>query len=598
MHRLVLALCLLVSACEKKPSHPARDPRLGVIIVFDQLRAIDLERLRDVWGPSGFGGLEGRGGARYDARYSYAETETGPGHATIATGANPSVHGVISNYWFSDGKPVYVIADKTAPVLGVDPSRNQGASARELRAGTLGDAMKAESAGQAKVVTISTKDRAAILSGGKSADLALWYDTTLGEFTSSRAYVETLPAWVAGAAKLLPELSMREGRWSPLPPPPGVQPPGDASPNEAAEVAWGDTFPHDLAALSKPEERRIAYRASPQSMYDTFELAKLALQEKSLGLGEDATADLLVISISATDYVGHGFGPLSLESFDLLRRADQALRGFLEVLDGKLGRDGYVVAVASDHASTPLVELVQKAGVDAGRISATTLKERIDEALETLLAQKHPGRQAEPKSVHVVPMAQPKAAPTGGDPKPHVIAKDSTAKKPTYKFLKGFTPPHVYLDLGLFDDAVKPLAIAAARRVLEATPGIAATYTPEELRAASYTDPWTPLFREALFDDPIAHTFRHGHILVRQVARYVFAFDDENVGTDHGTPYTFDQTVPFIIAGKGVRGGRYAQQCDVRDVSPTLAFLLHAPRPDHAQGRAVSAVGADAPVFR
>lgn len=596
MRRSALPLVLFACstfACSKYPTHPAPEPRLGVLVIFDQLRAHDLERMRDVWGTSGFGGLEGRGAARYDARYSYAETETGPGHATIATGANPSVHGIISNYWFIDGQMTYAIADKTAPVLGAPEEKNKGASAKHLRAGTLGDAMKAESKGEAKVVALSLKDRSAILSGGLSADVAVWYDVSQGKFTSSRAYTDELPPWVASLAALMPEASMKSGKWSPLDPPPHVTPPEDASPNEAAEAAWADRFPHDLRTIQKDEDRRLAYRASPQSMHDLFELAKVALAEKTLALGEDATPDLLVVSVSTTDYVGHGYGPLSLESFDLLRRADQELRDLTQVLDKKLGPNGYVIAISSDHAATPLTEQVQKAGVDAGRISASQMKERIDEALGRLLAEKHPGRVNAPKTTPMVPMAQPKAAPTGTDqPKPHVIAKDSTAPRPTYRFVKGFAPPHVFLDLSSFDDAVKPLAIATARAVIEATPGIATTYTPDELRAGD-PDPFAAAYREALFDDRLDHTPRHGTILIRQRARFVFAFDDETTGTDHGTPYSFDNTVPFIVLGKGVRPGRYAQACDVRDISPTLAFLLHAPKPDHAQGRPVSAVGVE-----
>jgi hypothetical protein len=593
MSRACLLLLVAVSACSKS-THPAKEPRLGVLVIFDQLRAIDLERLRDVFGATGFGGLEGRGAARYDAHYSYAETETGPGHATLATGSNPSVHGIISNYWFADGEMIYAISDKTAPVLGgPSDATNKGASAKHLRAGTLGDAMKAESAGKARVVTVSLKDRSAILSGGLSADLAIWYDVAQGKFTSSRAYGDALPDWLSKLANALPERSMAEGTWSPLPAPLGITLPEDASPNEAAEAAWADRFPHDLKSVAKAEDKRLAYRASPQSMHDTFAIARAALHEPSLALGEDDVADLLVISISTTDYTSHGYGPLSLEVFDLLRRADAELRDLSAELDRKLSPKGYVLAISSDHASTPLPELVQKAGVDAGRIPATQMKERIDEALQQLLASKHPGRTPVDKQPQPQPMPAPKAAPTGQEPqKPHVIAKDSTQKRPTYRFLKGFAPPHVYLDLSAFDEALRPQAIAAARAVIEATPGIATTYTPDELRRGD-PDAFAPAFREALFDDRTGHAQRHGVILVRQKARYVYAFDDEVVGTDHGTPYSFDAFVPFIVMAPGVRSGRYAQPCDVRDVAPTLAFLLHGPRPDAAQGRAVSAVGDD-----
>ena len=169
-------------------------PRLGVVVVFDQLRAHDLERLRPLFGNGGFGGLEARGAAVHTGRYFFGAAETGPGHATIATGANPSLHGIPVNRWPEGDGLVYCVEDPRHPTLG--RKDGQGRSARYLAIPNLADTLRADSHGKAKVVSLSLKDRAAILMGGHAANVAVWYDRDLGMYTTSEAYAASLPGWV------------------------------------------------------------------------------------------------------------------------------------------------------------------------------------------------------------------------------------------------------------------------------------------------------------------------------------------------------------------------------------------------------------------
>ncbi len=561
----------------------ATGPRLGVLVVFDQLRAAELDRYAAFF-EGGFGGLEGRGGARYDARYRYADTETAPGHATLVTGANPRVHGIVSNYWFDEtGRRIYAIDDPTAPVLGTKKAR--GASAHLLAAQTLGDVLKLESNGRARVVTMSLKDRSAILTGGRAADVALWYDVDQCAFTTSRAYADALPAWAAGLAAELPARSMKDGVWSPREVPHGLDAfvARDESPNEAGELAWTDRFPHDLRALSVAREKCVQYRASPQAIDDLMRLADAAVRDEALALGKDAVPDFLVVSVSTTDYVGHGWGPQSLEMLDILRHADQALRGLVRTLDRRYGSGGYVIAVSSDHGSAPLVELGAGLGLDAGRIDVAGLRARIEETVEQTVERLAP-KAARPATTVTATTVTGKSAPG-----PHLIAKDakeSASSAPHFVWLKGLAPPHVYLDLAPFSGAIRAEILEATRRAIATFPGISDAYVVDGGRVVG-NDGFVPLYQELVFAD------RHGAIMVRPKARWVYAFDGETVGTDHGTPYLYDATVPFIVSGPGVRAGRYAQPCDARDVAPTMAFLLRTPAPDHAEGRPVSAVGAD-----
>lgn len=299
-------------------------------MVIDQLGSADLELLERLGEPD-FGGLEARGAARFDAWYEDLATETGPGHATLSTGAEPWVHGICANDWFVGNESTYCVSDENAPVLGAPQI---GRSARFLEAPTLGDTLKTGSPGS-KVISISLKDRAAILMGGPSADVALWYEPELGRFTTSKAYGEAVPAWATRLAAA-PERAFETGTWSPLPKGVALKT-VDARAGEASPDGFGTVFPHDLRGV-KSQKRAKAYRYTPHAMTDTFALAIAALDGEQLGRRE--SPDLLWVSISSTDCAGHAWGPGTTEKLDLLQRTSQALRAFTKLLDEKLGRDG------------------------------------------------------------------------------------------------------------------------------------------------------------------------------------------------------------------------------------------------------------------
>lgn len=538
MRLLVVGLCALVASAA---AHAQPRPRLGVLVVFDQLRSVDLDRLEPLFGPGGFGGLVGAGAARYDAVYPYAATETGPGHATLATGALPSVHGIVLNTWVEGRATVYCAYDPEGAVLGAPEAGKRGPA--QLRAGTLADAMKIESGGRARVVTVSVKDRAAVLTAGRAADLALWYDATLGRFTTSTAYVDALPSWAAGPASDLVRRSLAEGMWSPLPIPEGFEGvvPEDAQPGEDAPDGMTTTFPHDLKSIADPAQARRAYRSTPQSVADVFALAEAAIEGEKLGA--DEVPDLLVVSISATDYVGHHFGPTSLEHADLLRRAHMDLRRFVAGLERRFGRRGFALVVTSDHGSTPPVETATAAGVPVTRISLPELQRAVADALATALP------------------------------------KDPRARE---RIVRVF-PPDVYVDLEGLSPEQKDLAIASARAAVEKLPGVAGTLRADGRDAGA--DPYRAVYLDG------AYPGRSGAFFVRQAPRVTFQYEAGVLGTDHGTPYLYDRRVPLFVVGADVKRGRSPYPADPRDVAPTLAWLLRAPPPDQAQGRPLPCVG-------
>ena len=536
-----LALALTVVASLMSTTAAAK-PKLGVLLVFDQMPMWLLERYEPFFGKGGFGGLDG---AVYSAWYPYAGTETAPGHATLSTCSTPAVHGIGTNTWFHEGKPQYVTDDNRFPILAptaADPAARleRGSSPRMLLVPTLGDAVKAESGGKAKVVTLSHKDRAAILMAGQSADLAIWYDIGLGRYTTSAAYAETLPPWLLEHGSLIPLSTRTSATWEPLPQVKGLEHliPLDDRPGETVK-AFTRVFPHHLKDIDDDATRKNAYRLVPQSIDDLYTLALHAVDNEHLG--EDMETDLLVVSVSTTDVVGHSYGGDSLEQLDTLRRADVSLRNFISALKAKVHGD-VVLVLSSDHGAPELPATIAAAGITVATIAPIDITEAADAAL----------KKAFPRATTRV---------------------------------QGFFSPQLFLDLAELDDAAQTRAIAAVRKELEALPAVAHVYDmrlgkPDE-------DAFHPLMRQS------AAPSRAASVFVRLQPRVVLMEERGQVtGTDHGTPYSYDRRVPLIASGPGVRRGRYAEPVDVRDVAPTLAFLMGVSPPDACQGKPVSAVGA------
>lgn len=538
------SLLALVGALASTPTQaaPAR-PRLGVLVIFDQLPMWLLERYAPFFGKGGFGGLDG---AVHSAWFPYASTETAPGHATIATGAAPSVHGIATNTWFHDGKATYVVEDDAFPLLAPTPDDPavklaRGNSPRMLRVPTLGDAMKADSGGKAKVVTVSHKDRAAILTGGHSADLAIWYDRELGRYTTSVAYADSLPAWLVEDGLALPSRSRQNGTWEPLPVPAALAAlvPEDNRPGEGDFHGFTATFPHHLKDVRDEQASKNAYRASPQSIDDVFAIALRAVDE--LGLGRDIEPDLLVVSVSTTDVVGHNWGGDSLEQLDTLRRSDQLLRRFLEAVRQKVQGD-IIVGLSSDHGAPPLPQTMTAAGLKAQPLVYEDVTNVADAALKKLAPR-----------------------------------KDGASR------VQGFFPPQLFVDLGDLDDVARGKAIAGVIAAVEGVPGIARGY---DMRPGQPdADDFHGMMRLS------APAGRAALVFVRQEPRVVLVERKYlGHGTDHGSVYSYDRRVPFIVSGPGVKRGVVAAPVDVRDIAPTFAFLLGVPPPDACQGRPVPAV--------
>jgi hypothetical protein len=456
--------------------------------------------------------------------YPYANTLTAPGHAAIHTGAPPSVSGVEGNSaWDAEkGGPVSCIQDSRHPVFGRELEGISAGPAR-LLVPTVAHALKAQTGGAAKVISLSLKDRSAILSVGSAADLVLWFDSKLGAFTSSSAWGTALPAWVQSyqvehplTALLTPWLPHAESAYRASL---GL----DDAPGEGDLGGLGTTFPHGWERVTKPWS---VLGCTPMLSEYLVDLAGAAVDV--LELGRDATPDLVALSISGTDCTGHVFGPDSWEYVDHLVRADRALGAWLTRLEQSTP---IAVLITSDHGVAALPE--SRSGA-AGRIFPQLIQQRLE---ATLVAQFGPG--------------------------PWVL---------------GILTPYVYLTPRAREHAQAEQILAQVLTALRKELGLRDAWPLSEVRQwASDPDPLRRSLQLSLAPDTKAD------IMFLTLPDYpVDLRDPAAKGTNHGTPYAYDRQVPVLAWGSAVPRRRQSEPVDQLRVAATLAHLLGVAPPAQA----------------
>jgi predicted AlkP superfamily pyrophosphatase or phosphodiesterase len=515
-------------------------PKLTVVIVVDQMRYDYLARFAGLFS-GGFAKLLREGAVFTQAHHDHAGTETAPGHATLLTGSHPSHHGIIGNYWHdrqSNASLYSVDDDNTALIASGTPNAVEAASAkgkspRNLLRHTLGDWLKAKYP-LAKVVSISGKDRSAILMAGFDADAAYWFHDTFGGFISSGYYLNALPAWATRWNAERQAERYYGQAWE------KSQPEEDYFlAREDLFSAEGDgehaTFPHafvteETAADSgaKIDARFYRWLASmPFIDTLTLEFAQQAVAGEALGA--DATPDLLLVSLKAADAVGHAFGPLSQESEDNMLRLDADLANFFAFLDTKVGLKNCLIALSADHGVLPLPEELRRRGFESARVLAA---EAIDEV----------------KSVE----------------------KEMQAEWQTHRPILQNYLDNVNLDYHVADSlGLSPAEFRSRVAVkLRSLSFVSDIFTSDELSASNGTE------REYL--DRQRHSFRldRSPDLIMQLKPYYLVTNDPH-GTTHGSPYAYDSHVPMIFWGERIKPGRVDTRHRTIDLAPTLAALLN-----------------------
>jgi GNAT superfamily N-acetyltransferase len=501
-------------------------PQLVVALIYDQLGSDTLLEHLPFLDPAGAIARAVRAGAFFERSvYPYANTLTAPGHAAIHTGAAPNESGIEGNSTWSveRQRAMAVIEDPRHLVFGRE---KEGVSAGPVRllAPTVAEVLESHTGGVAKVVSLSLKDRSAILSVGSSADLVLWYDAKLGGFTSSSAWGSALPEWLRQyqeahplAALLTPWVALSPGEYLARLGP-------DAAPGEGDLGGLGTTFPHGWERVSAPLS---VLGCTPMMSEYLVALASAAVDAEELG--RDAVPDLLALSISGTDCAGHVFGPDSWEYVDHLVRADRAAGAWLARLEQ---RTSLAVVITSDHGVAPLPESQAR----AGRIFPERIRERVEAAL---------------------------ARGFGQGP-----------------WLAGVLTPYVYLSPQARAHGDAQRLVDAAIAALRKETGVRDAWALREVRGwASDPDP----LRQSLLASVAAHS--SADLVFLTSPHYPLDLRDPfGKGTNHGTPYDYDRQVPVLAFGPVVPRLRRSEPVDQLRVAATLSKLMGIPAPARARG--------------
>jgi arylsulfatase A-like enzyme len=513
---LGLLFCLGLTGAGSSSAYNAR-PKLVVIVVIDQFRGDYLERYRDQWGEGGFRLLLDRGADFTDCNYNYANTRTAPGHATLLTGAYTNGHGIMANEWWDPQKKAMVAAadDDQTRLVGV-AGDVPGASPRNLLADTLGDELKLATQGKSRVFAISLKDRASVLPGGFSADGAYWIDRATGAWITSTYYRTELPKWVQ-----------------------------DFNNNKRGEKylnqEWKDSNGNVLRT-TKPVEGKAGnfydlVGSTPLANDYELEFARELITYEKLGSGP--ATDLLIVSLSANDILGHKVGPDSAEIQAMAMAMDRQLAGFFEYLGHQIGLANIWIALSADHGIAPLPKVATMLRVPGSNLPIDKIRSQINSGLSAKLS--HPG-----------------------------------------EYVKQLDYPVAWLNQDAFA-AVKATEQEAEHAVGEALKqaGLRGYYTRSQLERGDA--PNTELGLKYLHSySPLG-----GWYVLGVPTPFTIGFSG---GTDHATPYTYDTHVPLAFYGLPFQAGTYRTHAEPVDMVATFASLLGINAPTHAVGRVLTEI--------
>jgi predicted AlkP superfamily pyrophosphatase or phosphodiesterase len=533
-------------------------PRLVLFIAVDQFRYDYLERFGDLFVANGLKRLLRDGASWTQSNYDNVPTYTAPGHATMLTGAYPSESGIIGNEWLdrATGKRVTSVSDDTVKLLGGEP--NEAASSpRRLIGSTVGDELRLATNSRSKVIGISVKDRSAILPAGRHANAAYWFSDLSNNIVSSTYYLNELPAWVTAFNNTRPSDKYFGAKWERLlPESEYVKRAGpDSTPWEKV-TASGDTnaFPHTITGgLTTPG--RNFYSALDYSPFTNEILLSLAQQAIiNEQLGQDDDTDVLSVSFSANDYVGHRFGPYSQEVMDVTLRIDRTIASLLDFVNERVGLSNTLIAFTADHGVSPIPEHAAELGLGGARVKVPDLFATINKAIS---ARYNPqGKSPEPTADYLL--------------------KNNETATPREWFINGslyFNYDALRRD-NVSIEEISQVVVSAALTV----PGIARCFSRVQLLrgATSITDP---------IERRVVHGFhpaRSGDVVM--IAEPYKYLGDLTTAT-HGSAYSYDTHVPTIIMGPGINAGRYYEPATPADIAPTLSALLRITAPTNTTGR-------------
>ena len=522
---VVLGLCAVASFASAYNAQP----KLVVIVVVDQLRGDLLERYHDDFAEGGFRLLMDHGAWFTSCYYNYAATKTAPGHSTIGTGTYALGHGIFANEWWNPKlrRIVTSVEDESTKPLGLSDGiqgEKWSASPHNLQTDTIGDELKLATGGRAKVFGIALKDRAAILPVGFSANAAFFLDPQSGEFVTSSYYMQQAPAWLL-------QFNAGKTRESYL--------------NREVKNSAGDVLRSTAPAKNDKGKDRSFYDLvgpTPWGNDYTVDLAKQVIDNEKLGTGQ--VTDLLSISFSSPDILGHKVGPDSPEDKAMLLALDHTLAGFFQYLDMKVGKGNWAVALSADHGIAPMTDFASKLRIPAFNFSPEDLQTQLNHMLALQF-----GKEA--------------------------------------KYVVYIDYPTVHLDTEAFDAvSVKQGDAEKAVGELMLKLGFRSYATKTQMADGEVRN---TVFRQQTLN---AYSPLGGWYVTGLYPPFQVGYAS---GTGHALPYSYDAHVPLAFYGAAFRAGIYRESVEPVDLAVTLSSLLRTNKPASAVGRALHEAFADNP---
>jgi predicted AlkP superfamily pyrophosphatase or phosphodiesterase len=534
---LVLVLSLTATQAQNNPQDQGKNkPKLVVGIVVDQMRQEYFYKYEDRYAEGGLKRLMYEGFMMKNGHYNYIPTYTGPGHASVYTGATPATHGIIGNDWYVRqlNGTIYCAGDSTVTAVGGSAGSGK-ISPRNMLTTTITDELRFASNKRSKVVGIAIKDRGAALPAGHLGD-AYWFDGSSGEFMTSTYYTEELPQWVKDFNnRTLPKKYLSQTWETLFPIETYRQSISDDNPFEGPfKGRETPTFPYDLPALMKDNGGLGMIASTPFGNTLTLDMAYAALEGEQLG--KRGETDFLAVSFSSPDYIGHRFGPTSIEVEDNYLRLDRELAQFFDHLDKELGKGQYLVFLTADHGVADVVNYMKSENVPAGSLKTREIISQLREFTNQQYGE--------------------------GD------------------WILSFSNEQVFLNRELaasksLDLTKMQLEVADFLLTFD---GIKETYIANDMKRVEYN-----FGRKKLLQMGFNHKASGDVMYIMEPAWLANA----STGTTHGSGFKYDTNVPIVFYGWGIKPGQSANYATVTDIAPTLAMLLKTRIPNGATGEPI-----------
>ena len=526
--KLILVLCAFCGIAQAQPERP----KLVVGIVIDQMQWDYLYRFNARYSEGGFKRLLGEGFSCENVRIPYIPSVTAIGHTSIYTGSVPSIHGIAGNNFVKDGKVVYCTDDNTVKPVGTDSEAGL-MSPRNMWATTIGDELRLATNSRSKVVGVALKDRASILPAGHHANGAFWFDDKTGNFITSTFYMDKLPSWVNDFNKKKLAKKYLSEKWNTLYAKDTYKE-STADENDYEDgIQKGEkaVLPLDLPTLYNKYGYKII-RNTPFGNSITFDMAKAAIDGENLGRGTDT--DMLTVSCSSTDYIGHQVGTNAVEIEDTYLRLDQSIADFLSYLDQKVGKGNYLVFLTADHGGMNNARFLQDRRIPSGSFMGKANKKELDSVLQVKY-------------------------PAAGE------------------LVKTVMNGQVFFNLDVIES--QKLDYAEVKQVvvdqLKKNPRVLYAFDMEKTSVASVPD-------DVKFRAINGYNReRSGGVQIVLKPGY---YDHGMRGTTHGAWNPYDTHIPLVFMGWEIQHGESAQPHYMTDIAATVCAMLHIQAPNGCIG--------------